>query len=718
MSISSSLERNPDLDSWLQIHKDGTLTLFTGKVEIGQGIKTALALIAAEELDVAFERITVKTADTALGLNEIFTAGSGSMEESGSAIRQVTAEIRELLLQMAAKRLNLPVERLSVTDGLIGAAETNSTITYWELFGGQKFNRKFNGEAKPKKADQYQQIGRPVSLIGIESLVGGTADYIQDMKFPDLAYGRIIRPPQYHAELSRVDTAEVSALPGVLKIVQDGRFLAVIAEREEQAIRAASALKESAEWNFVKELDCTDISELLVQNKRTSLLVVNGIPIDDPIPTIAIPSAAVRTSTASYQRPYQMHGSIGPSTALALFSEAENNPVVLTVWTHSQGVFPLRVSLAHALDMNPEQIRVVHKQGAGCYGHNGADDVALDAALLARAIPGRPVLLTWMREDEHCWEPYGPAMLIKLQASVDAQGQILSWNHDVFSDSHIRRPRPVEGHSGLLASWHRATPLPPPEKKPNRAPHGGIHRNSDPLYKFPQKRIVKHLVEDLPLRTSALRTLGAFANIFAIESFMDELAAEAEIDALEFRIRHLEDKRAIAVLEAAAEKAGWGTPLKIEGMGRGIAFSQYKNLKCYAAVVMTVAVDEYGNIQLKHAVIAADAGQIVDADGLINQLEGGLIQAASWTLKEEVRYQAEGILSQDWESYPILTFEEVPEIETVLINRPDEPYLGSGEATSGPTAAAISNAVFNAIGVRLRRLPFTMEEVQKTVSEL
>jgi CO/xanthine dehydrogenase Mo-binding subunit len=407
-----------------------------------------------------------------------------------------------------------------------------------------------------------------------------------------------------------------------------------------------------------------------------------------------------------------MHGSIGPSAAIALYDAQ-----VLKVWTHSQGIFPLRLALADVLGLAEDKIHLVHVPGAGCYGHNGADDVALDAALAARAVPGRPIMLKWERADEHAWEPFGSAMQIELQASLDDTGRVIYWNHETFSDTHMSRPSAHRENSRLLAAWHLQSPRPAPPVKPTPGFHTGIHRNADPIYDFADRRVVKHLVHDLPLRVSALRSLGAYANVFAIESFMDELAHFRDMDPLEFRLAHLSDNRARAVLEAATSKANSGFSSADDGHGRGLAVARYKNSKCYVAVVIDLIVDDYGAIQLLRAVIAADAGQIVDPDGLRNQLEGGLIQSASWTLKEQVKFDEKGIVSRDWESYPILTFAEVPEIETVLIDHQDCPFLGSGEATQGPTAAAIGNAIFDSVGLRLRRIPFTQDRVRDAAAE-
>ncbi len=702
--LPPSLQHNPNLDSWVRINADGTVTLYTGKVELGQGLKSAIARIGADELDVSLARVRVQTADTAHGLNEFFTAGSQSMEDSGAAMRQAAAEARQHLLELAAERLGTPIDQLRVEDGTVWADGTDRHTTYWELRGGKPFARSVTGGAQPKRPEQYRLVGKAGTRGDLTALVTGTARFVHDLTRPGMLHGRVVRPPSPQARLVAVDEDAARHRPGVIAVVCDGSFLGVVAEREEQAAKAAAALREQARWDEPATLPAMDeLHAWLLAQPTRSYRVVDGVPLDGPIAPIEIPDGAARTLQATYTRPYHMHASIGPSAAMAEWNEG-----ALTVWSHSQGVFPLRGALAQALGIEVGDVRAVHVEGAGCYGHNGADDAALDAALLARAVPGRPVLLKWMREDEHAWEPYGPAMVMKLHASLDARGHLLDWNHDVWSNTHMARPLPYGDRSGLLAAWHRATPMPRPEPIPMLAYHAGIHRNADPLYAIPRRRIVKHFVETAPLRTSSTRSLGAYANVFAIESFMDELAHAAGIDPLDFRLRLLTDVRARAVLEAAAERAGWRQRRREPGHGSGIGFARYKNQKCYAAVVVDVHVDlSTAVVALERAVIAADAGQIVDPSGLANQLEGGLIQSASWTLKEQVRFDRTRITSLDWESYPILTFREVPAIETVLIDRPGEPSLGAGEATQGPTPAAIANAIFDATGLRLRQITFT-----------
>jgi nicotinate dehydrogenase subunit B len=716
--LPPALQETPELDSWIRIESDGTITVFTGKAEIGQGIKTALAQLAAEELDVALARIRVIDADTELTPDEGVTAGSMSLQMSGAAIRQAAAEARHHLLALAFEALEsaTPPEALTVEDGTITDPATGRQTTYWELFGGQRFGRLASGVARPKAANQHYLVGRSATRLDLPAKVTGAPSFVHDLNFPGMVHGRIVRPPNYGARLAALAEQRVANLPGVIQIVRDGTFLGVIAEREEQAIAASIALDQAATWENPATLpDPATLYDHLLGQPAHSQLIVDGSATDAPIPPPALPVDAAQTLTATYYRPYQMHASLGPSAAVAQWSEGK-----LAIWSHTQGAYPLRAALADVLGLELSAVRVIHVDGAGCYGHNGADDVALDAALLARALPGRPVSVKWTRADEHGWEPYGPAMVVKLQASLNGAGQITGWDHEGWSYPHTARPRPAAGVSGLLAAWHLAAHWsPPPARVMVGARHFGGYRNADPLYAFPQRRIVNHLVANSPLRTSSMRSLGAYANIFAIESFVDELALAAGLDPLAFRLQHLADERAKAVIQAAADKAGWQPRPRPAGNGRGwgIAFAQYKNIQCYCAIAVEVTVDPAsGQIHLERAILVADAGQIVNPDGLSNQLEGGFLQAASWTLLEAVGFDPTGITSRDWESYPILRFPAAPPLEIVLLNRPALPFLGSGEASQNPTPAAIANAVFDASGVRLRELPFTPDRVRAALA--
>jgi CO/xanthine dehydrogenase Mo-binding subunit len=693
--LPGSLNANRRLDRWLRVNRDGTVTAYPGKVEIGQGILTALAQIVAEELDVALERVRLAPTDTSYSPDEGMTSGSQSITDGGTALRYASAEARDLLLQRAAARLGVSLEQLSVADGVV-TARSGGSVTYWELASDDLLAREATAEIAPKPASMHTIIGKPAPRRDIPDKVTGTPVYVHDLELPGMLHGRIARPPSYDARLTGVDEAEVRALPGVVAVVRDGSFLGVVAEREEQAIRALTRLKRIARWEDSTRLPEPDPRFLLKETTEDTVISEKH--------DAAAAARAAKTLEAEYTRPYTAHAALGPSCAVAQFEGGR-----YTVWTHSQGIFPLRRDLAPVLGVEEGHIAVIHMDGAGCYGHNGADDAALDAALLARAVPGRPVRVQWMREDEFHWEPYGPTMVVKLKADLDRDGQIVRWTEDIWSNSHSTRPNGLGGIN-LLAAWHLAQPhkASPPRNPP--LPGGGSHRNAIPIYEFPNERVTNRLVKRMPLRVSALRALGATANVFAIESFMDELAAAAGADPVEFRLRHLKDPRARAVIETVAAKAGWRKGEKGDGTrGRGIGFARYKNGACYVAEIAEV---EAGNeIAVKRVWAAIDAGLVINPDGLVNQTEGGIIQAVSWALKEAIQYDRSRILTSTWIDYPILTFEESPQVEVTIVNRPDQPPLGAGEGTQGPTAAAIANAIHNAMGVRLRDMPFTRERV-------
>jgi nicotinate dehydrogenase subunit B len=699
--LPGSLNANRRLDRWLRINRDGTVTVFPGKVEIGQGILTALAQIVAEELDVGLDRIRLAPADTSYSPDEGMTSGSQSITDGGAALRYAAAEARDLLLQRAAALLKVSLEQLSVTDGVV-TARSGGSVPYWDLASDDLLAREATGEIKPKPASQHTIIGMPAPRRDIPAKVTGVPIYVHDLELPGMLHGRVARPPSYQALLTGLEGAEVRAMPGVTALVRDGSFLGVIAEREEQAIRALARLKRSARWEETTQLPEQDPRFLLKEKTEDEVISEKQ--------DAAAAGRAAKTLEAEYTKPYIAHAAIGPSCAVARFENGR-----YTVWTHSQGIFPLRRDLAPVLGVKDSEIAVIHMDGAGCYGHNGADDAALDAALLARAVPGRPVRVQWMREDEFAWEPYGPAMVVKLIASLDAQGDIVSWTEDIWSNSHSTRPNGLGGIN-LLAAWHLEQPHKPSPPRNPPLPGGGSHRNAIPLYEFPNQRVTNRLVKRMPVRVSALRALGATANIFAIESFMDELAAAAGTDPVEFRLRHMKDPRARAVIETVAQKAGWKKGEKGDGTrGRGIAFARYKNGAIYVAEIVEV---EIGNeVAVKRAWAAIDAGLVINPDGLANQTEGGIIQAVSWVLKEAVQYDRQRILSSNWTDYPILTFEESPVVEVTIVNRPDQPPLGAGEGTQGPTAAAIANAIHNAMGVRLRDMPFTRERVVAALAQ-
>jgi CO/xanthine dehydrogenase Mo-binding subunit len=541
-------------------------------------------------------------------------------------------------------------------------------------------------------------IGTNLPRVDIPAKVTGGVAYVQDMRLPGMLHARVVRGPSEGTRLRPTDFDAVAKMAGVVQVVREGGFTAVLATQEWQAIKALQRLQ-SAGWDRPgAKLPAEDMREAIRR------LPSQEVPIFDyPGPSAPTDGKVVK---ARYSRPCLMHGSIGPSCAVALW---ENDGV--TVWTHSQGVYPLRKSLAELLRLPAGKVRCIHTEGSGCYGHNGADDVAADAALAARAVPGRPVRLQWMREQEHGWEPLGSAMVVELEATL-ADGRIAGWRHDVWSNAHNGRPATA---GGLLAGAEVDPPFPRQIPKPIPMPEGGGHRNGNPLYALPNAKGIYHFIEQAPVRVSALRGLGAHMNVFAIECFMDELAKSAGADPLAFRLAHMTDARAREIMQTAADRFGWASRGKGgDGRGCGFAFARYKNLAAYCAVAMEVAVDRAsGDIKISRVVAAVDSGEAVNPDGIRNQIEGGIVQSLSWTIHEAVAFDATHRSSFDWSAYPIVRFDAVPAtVEVHVIDRPGQPFLGTGEAAQGPAAAALANAVTNAVALRVRDMPLTPEKVK------
>lgn len=686
------LTKNPELDAWIEISAGGVVTLKVGKVELGQGALTALAQICADELDVELSRLNVVSGDTARSPDEGTTTGSQSMSEGGSAVRHASAEVRALLLSMAAARLGVAEAKLAVSDGTITDKASRRSVTYWSLVGGQALHKQATGSVAPKAPSARRLIGRPVPRLDLPKKLTGEAIFVHDLRLETLVHGRIVRGPSYGATLLEVDASAVSRMPGVLKVVRDGDFLGVVAEKEWQAVKAQARLAEVAKWREGAALP-EDPYAFLLGRPTQDAVIANALRKDGKTPA--------RSLEASYRRPYQMHGSIGPSCAVAELRDG-----TLTFYSPSQSIFQTAEVIAKTLGLPKDKVHGKHMNGSGCYGHNGADDAAMEAALLARALPGRAVRVQWSRADEHGWEPYGPAMVTKVSAAVDERGDVLDFRYDLWSTSHNTRPNGFPGN--LLAPRSLERPFPVPVPKNGGGPNYAADRNAIPGYAFPGQVVTTHFVTEMPLRVSAHRSLGAYTNVFSIESFMDELAHAAGADPIAFRLRHLTDPRGRAVLEKAQERFGWSGAPRPKGRGRGVAYARYKNIASYCAVCVEVSVDPQSLIvKALRALLVVDAGEVVNPNGLANQLEGGVIQSLSWSLKEAVRYDAQRILSRDWSQYPILTFSEVPPIEIALIDRPGDPFLGAGEAAQGPTAAALANAVFDASGLRVRDLPLT-----------
>lgn len=694
-ALPSALSKSR-LGQRIRFNEDGTITIRPGKVEIGQGIISAIAQIAAEELDVSYSLIQILPVDTSISPDEGATAGSRSIQDGGEYMRYVCAEVRQLFLEAAAIKLNLPVDSLKVSNGLIYSDKNEEAFSYWQLLSDVNLEVEANGRAQPKQPDVYQLVGTSVIRKDILAKVTGAA-FLHDMVLPGMLHGRIARPPSFYAKLISFDEAPILAMPGVKKVLRDGSFLGIVAEREEQAINAMLAIRKHSTWSESASLpDMNSIEQFLYAQVSEDEILQD---------TSTEPTSIEGEICATFTRPYLAHASIGPSCALAW-----KHDDVLEVWSHSQSIFALRLELSKVLRLDLEKVVVRHAEGAGCYGHNGADDVALDAALLAISMDKIPVRVQWMREDEFAWEPFGSASAVKLAGSVNKDGQITAWKEEIWGNRHGGRPRGQE-IPGLLAAWHMGDGMqaPMPVDIPF-ASGGGSHRNAMPYYELPNCKVVNHTIQSMPIRSSSLRALGAHMNIFAIESFMDELAAEAKLDPIEFRLRHLRDERAIAVLKTVSTLAQWKVDAQGDGAhGYGVAFARYKNSGAYAAIVAEVIVEDTVKVQKIFAAI--DCGLIISPDGVLNQIEGGIIQAASWALKEQLQFDRTRITSLNWEEYPILTFKEIPQVEVELINRPYEPSLGVGECVTGPVAAAIANAVNSAMGVRVRNLPINQANV-------
>jgi nicotinate dehydrogenase subunit B len=708
-SASPSLTKAPQLDSWIRISAGGEVTVLTGKVEIGQGIKTALAQIAAEELDVALQRVAVITADTEKTPDESTTSRSHSIIESGGALRAAAAEARAFLLAKAAERLRVPVTALTVSDGVISSAAGHEQITYSSIIGDNKFNQDVSGKAAAKDPAAYKYVGKSIARVDIPGKVTGAPSFVQDLRLPGLLHGRVLRPPIDRADvkLVSIDTGRASAMPGVVKVVQDGRFIGVIAEREEQAIRALEALKQDCKWELPPLPPQARLKEQL-----PTLSARDRVLRDDGNVADALAKAHHRVE-ATYFVPFQSHASIGPSCAVAQVVDG-----VLTVWTHSQAVFALRTDLANVIGKPENQVRLIHMEGAACFGQNGADDVPLDAAVLALAVPGRPVRVQWMREDEFAWSPKGPAMVIRVKAGADAGGNIAALDYEYWTGPHVSRYG-KQGTSVAIGAWYLERPAKPFFLQgPGADVVSRVLAGTEGFYNFPNKRVVQHVTELFsPLRTAELRGVAGLPHAFAVQSALDELAAKVGADPVEFRLRFVKDARMRAVIEAVTKRAGWTSGSSPSGKGRGFSMFYYDRPSSRAAAVAEVDVDKAsGSVKVKRVVAAFDIGQIINPDGARNQMEGGIIQTLSRTLVEEVTYGDGEVTSRDWSRYPMLGFLDLPEIEIVMLDRPNERPGGAGEIQTPIIPGAIANAIHDASGVRVRDLPFTPARIKAALA--
>lgn len=701
---SKSLDPS-QVDSFLAIHADGSVTICTSKVDVGTGLATAFRQTAAEELGIPVERFTVIEGDTALTPDHGGTGGSSGIPRGAADIRRAAATARQALLELGAKQLNVPASELTIEEGNVIHSNGHSSgqkTTLASLIGGKRLGLKIDPHAPLKNPSTYTIVGKAILRSDVPAKCTGTHPWLQDLTLPGMLHGRVIRPPAIGAKLLSVDETSIRAIPDI-RVIRIESFLGVVAKDEWAAVRAARELK--AAWSGWEGLPGNEgldryIRQAPVQSDRS--ITTRG----DVSTALA---SAPKQLSATYYWPYQSHASLGPSCAVADVKESGT-----TIWSASQNPYGLRAHLAKVFGISEDRMRVIYMDGSGSYGTNGADDAAADALLLSRAV-GQPVRVQWMRQDEHGWDPKGPAQLHELRGALDASGNISAWETQMWV------PDGPQGNRALLG----------PESAGMSQTHGQgaglMTLNLDPPYAVPNLRIVSHHLKDTPLRLSNLRAPGKIANVFAVESFADELAAAAGMDPIAFRLRGLNDARAIEVIERTAGMMDWQTrvspnPYAADGdllVGRGFAYVRYKQAENYVATGMTVAVNKAtGKITVRRVVCAHDCGLVVNPDGLRNQVEGNIVQTLSRTLHEEVTFDRSRVTSVNWASYPILTFPEAPVVQVALIARPELPPYGAGEAASAPVAAALANALFDATGVRLRSVPFTAERVKSALARL
>ncbi|NRB50077.1 MAG: xanthine dehydrogenase family protein molybdopterin-binding subunit [Saprospiraceae bacterium] len=686
--LPGSLRRTPQINAWLEVLEDGRVRVFSGKVELGQGIRNAIRQVAAEELCMDLDRIEVLLAETGVTPNEGYTAGSGSIQNSAMAVRYAAAAAREELLALAAAQMEVPVADLRIQNGYISSKGLGGKdISFHELLAGQQIEAEVPLDIRLKPKSAYQFVGKSIPRADLPNMVQGKPMFIHDLRFPGMLHARVLRPKNYQSTLLKFDEGGFrSKAKGILQVVRDSNFLAILTTTEYEAETGVKLLD--------KYTSCSKPAIFPTQEELPAHLkeIADSPKVEHG--TADIPKkGANKTNQASFFKPYTMHAALGPACAIAQYDGE-----ILHIWSHSQGIYPMRAGLANMLQLPEEKIHVISSPGAGCYGHTVADDAAADAAILAMAVPGKHIRVRWSRADEHRWEPYGSAMLMELEASLDADGKINYWKSDIWTDSHSTRPN--KNAATLLPARHLAKPF---EMTSRGYLKGGV-RNADPYYSIPSMQVVAHYF-DGPLRVSSLRSLGAFANIFAIESFMDELAMKAGSDPITFRLSHLEDERAKDVVNGVKDMTK-DVQIK-DGEGLGYAFCRYKNYAAYCAMAVLVSVDKPNNrINIQKCWAAVDVGEIINPDGVKNQVEGAIVQAIGWTLSEAVTFDKYEITSTDWISYSSTNFSMSPKtIEVQLIDRADQPAMGGGEAGTPPVAAAICNAVFRACGKRILKLP-------------
>ena len=683
------------VDGFVALQSDGTVRIYSGKVDLGTGLQTAITQIAAEELDVPFANVQVIQGDTLLTPDQGPTFGSLSIQVGGMQIRQACATARASLVASAAKKLGVEPSQVLTENGVCIA--NGQRITYVDLLGETELNIKLNPQAPLKNPSKYAIVGKSLARLDIPAKLTGEFEYMQDFRLPGMLHARVIRPSAINANLLSVNDSAARKIPGYIQTVRKNNFLAVVAKNEWAAIQASNAVK--ATWSNWEGLPDSNKLWEYVRNSKVSS--------NESLQKIGDSAAALKNASkvmkATYDFAIHTHGSIGPSCAVAEYKDGK-----VTCWNASQQTHMLRKQLAQMLQLPEADIRCIYIEGAGCYGRNGHEDAAADAVLIAKEI-GKPVRVQWMRADEHGWDPKGPPTLLDYRATLDEKGNIAAWESEVFIPE-----RPKQASVTLIAAELANLPKEPPNP-------GGIHQSLAIQYKVPNVQATAHWLAETPFRPSWIRTPGRMQNTFGNETFIDELAVAANADPLEFRLRHLDDKRGAECIERASRLAAWRPAVshsgnsKIQGdivRGRGVSYIKYELVRTYVTVVADVEVNrKTGKVRVLKFYVAHDCGQIINPDGLRNQLEGNVIQTVSRTLIEELQYDRSRVTSVDWASYPILTFPEVPEVVMDLIDRPNEKPWGAGEPTAAVVPSAISNAIYDAAGIRLRSVPFTPAKV-------
>ena len=690
-----------EVDAFLAVNGDGTVTLYTGKVDLGQGLRIAMRQIAGEELGIGGDMIKYVEGDTALTPDQGRTSGSNGIQRGGMQIRQAAATARAALIELAAQRLNVKGDDLVASNGEVGPKSGGTGVRFADLIGGRNFNLKLDPKAPLKDPATYTLVGKPLARPDVPAKCTGSFTYMQDFSLPGMVHARVIRPPAIGAKLVSVDESSIKDFAGA-SVVRIKDFLAVVASDEWTAIRAARALR--AQWS--------EWSGLPEQDKLIATLRADPGITDEMLVTRGQPEASGRegakTLTASYFWPMQSHGSIGPSCAVA-----DVNADAATVWTASQGTHGNRNTFARFLGLPRVNVRLIYLDGAGCYGMNGHEDAAADAAILSRAV-GRPVRVQWSREDELGFDPKGPPQLLDISGTVGPDGRILAWRTEMWLPQTTKGLPDIPLLAPAAAGLDDVRGLQP----------GLISQNADPPYAADSLQVLVHWLKDTPLRPAPIRSPGKPANCFAVESFADELAAAAGLDPIEFRLRWLADGRGIEVIKRAAALMAWQSrpsPVRSKDAavmrGRGFSYVHYKHSESYVAMGMEVAVERAsGRIRVERVACAHDCGQIINPDGVRAQVEGSILQTLSRALMEEVQFDRSRVTSVDWGSYPIMRFSDVPKLDIELVDRPTQPPLGAGEAACAPVGAALANAVFDATGVRLRTVPFTPQRVKSALS--